>query len=69
MYLYPYYEMVVYGLQQGQPSPPPPRHNPPPPPLIGPFIGVNSFVTEPLARQNAAGSIREYHDWQWDEGS
>jgi hypothetical protein len=36
---------------------------------MGDFIGINSFVTEPLARQNAAGWIREYHDWQWDEGS
>jgi hypothetical protein len=35
---------------------------------MGQFIGINSFVTEPLARQNVAGSIREYHDWQWDEG-
>ena len=61
--------MVVYGKQQGPPSPPPPVPPPSPAPLMGPFIGINSFVTEPLARQVAAGWIREYHDWQWDEGA
>ena len=64
-----YYEMVVYGQQQGPPPPPPAPRPPSPAPLLGPFIGINSFVTEPLERQIAAGSIREYHDWQWDEGA
>ena len=59
------FEMVVYGKALGPPpAPPPPGPPPPPPPLMGDFVGVNSFVVEPLARQNAAGWIREYHDWQ-----
>ena len=58
-----YFEMVVYGKSQAPPPPPPPPLPPRPAPLMGPFIGVNSFVTEPLLRQNAAGWIREYHDW------
>jgi hypothetical protein len=61
--------MVIYGKQQGPPPPPPPPPPPLPNPLMGDFIGINSFVVEPLARQNATGWIREYHDWQWDEGS
>lgn len=64
-----FYEMVVYGKQQGPPTPPPPPSPPLPAPLMGAFIGINSFVTEPLSRQIAAGSMREYHDWQWDEGA
>ena len=46
-----FYEMVVYGKQQGPPPPSPPPAPPPPLPLMGPFLGINSFVTEPLARQ------------------
>jgi hypothetical protein len=65
-----YFEMVVYGKQQGPPpAPPAPPPPPSPAPLMGPFLGVNSFVTEPLARQVGGGWIREYHDWQWDEGA
>lgn len=64
-----YFELVVYGKPYGAPSPPPPQPPPPQPPLMSNFIGINSFVTEPLSRQVVAGSIREYHDWQWDEGS
>jgi hypothetical protein len=55
------FEIVLYGsMQQGPPPPPPPPPSLLPFPLIGKFIGVNSFVTEPLARQNVAGWIREY---------
>ena len=63
-----YFEMVVYGKAQAPPKPPP-KPISRPSPLMGPFIGINSFVTEPLKRQVAAGWIREYHDWQWDEGT
>lgn len=55
-----YYEMVVYGKAQEPPPPVPPPPPPRPAPLMSDFIGLNSFVTEPLARQNAAGWIREY---------
>jgi hypothetical protein len=67
-------EVVIYGKPASTSGPPPPQPQlaasapSPPPRLMGQFIGVNSFVTNPLARQNAAGSIREYHDFQWDEG-
>jgi hypothetical protein len=63
-------EVVLYGKAVG--APPPPTPPPPPvkePPLMHDFIGINSFVTEPTARQIAAGSIREYHDFVWDEGA
>jgi hypothetical protein len=63
------FEMVIYGKGQGTPPPPPAPIPLLPAPLMGSFIGINSFVTEPLERQNAAGWIREYHDWQWDEVS
>lgn len=63
------WEMVIYGKQQGNPGPPPPPIPHRLSPLMSDFIGINSFVVEPLARQKVAGWIREYHDWQWDEGA
>lgn len=63
-------EIVVYGTPaaggedvEDQASPSPPR----PAPLWRTFVGTNAFVTDPLERLVAVGSIREYHDWQWVE--
>ena len=61
--------MLMYVFPIQAPPKPPPKPISRPAPLMGPFIGINSFVTEPLKRQVAAGWIREYHDWQWDEGT
>ncbi len=38
-------------------------------PLLNEFIGVNCFNNEPIGRLNCAGFLREYHNWQWDEGN
>ncbi|MCH5720418.1 hypothetical protein [Niabella hibiscisoli] len=32
------------------------------------FIGLNAFVDDPSQLINAAGFVREYHNWFWDEG-
>lgn len=33
------------------------------------FIGMNAFVDDPPSLINAAGLVREYHNWSWDEGN
>lgn len=34
------------------------------------FLGTNGFLTSPLDRvAKVAGVMREYHQWQWDEGN
>ena len=42
-------------------------HSPRQAPLWRTFVGTNAFVTDPLERLVAVGSVREYHDWQWTE--
>ncbi len=37
-------------------------------PLINEFIGVNAFNNDPIGKLNCAGFIREYHNWEWNEG-
>ncbi|MBN2262629.1 MAG: hypothetical protein JW735_06945, partial [Prolixibacteraceae bacterium] len=32
------------------------------------FLGVNAFVNDPLDKMQCVGFIREYHNWNWDEG-
>jgi len=61
-------EVVLYGTPRGQrPAPPQPaRHTRP---LMESFIGTNGFVDDPIDRLQALGFLREYHNWQWDEGN
>ena len=61
-------ELVLYGTPQGSllPPPQPIAHTPKP---MQQLIGINGFVDDPILRIKAAGSLREYHDWQWDEGN
>lgn len=61
-------ELVLYGAAAGNvpPLPQPILHAPRP---MHEFIGINGFIDDPLLRLRAAGSMREYHDWQWDEGN
>ncbi|MCJ8163627.1 hypothetical protein MKJ04_02160 [Pontibacter sp. E15-1] len=33
------------------------------------FIGINAFVDDPLDKLQVAGFVREYHNWNWDEGN
>lgn len=61
-------ELVLYGNALGTPSPPP-QPTAHPPKVMQQLIGLNAFVDDPLLRIKAAGSLREYHDWQWDEGN
>ncbi|MBL0740468.1 fibronectin type III domain-containing protein [Chryseolinea lacunae] len=35
---------------------------------IDQFIGTNAFVDDPLDKMQVAGFVREYHNWNWDEG-
>jgi hypothetical protein len=61
-------EIVLYGTATGSPEPPPV-------PVIHQaskmdvFLGVNGFVDDPIDKLRVAGSLREYHNWGWDEGN
>jgi hypothetical protein len=61
-------EIVLYGTATGSPEPPPV-------PVIQQaskmdvFLGVNGFVDDPIDKLRVAGSLREYHNWGWDEGN
>ncbi len=61
-------EVVLYGTARGEraPAPQPVPHSRP---LVDSFIGVNGFVDDPIERIAASGHLREYHQWQWDEGN
>lgn len=39
-------------------------------PSMDRLIGINAFVNDPLDKlEMVAGTVREYHRWQWDEGN
>jgi len=61
-------EFMLYGAARGEraaaPSPVPHLR-----PLMDTFIGVNGFIDDPVERIAACGHLREYHQWQWDEGN
>lgn len=38
-------------------------------PVMETFMGVNGFVDDPIDKLRVAGSMREYHNWGWDEGN
>ncbi|HPS49524.1 MAG TPA: hypothetical protein PK892_02400 [Bacteroidales bacterium] len=61
-------EIVLYGQPVGNypPAPVPVVH---PRPAVNHFMGVNGFVDDPIDKLACAGSIREYHNWGWDEGN
>ncbi len=60
-------ELVLYGTPVGPPEamPMPLRHALP---TMDRLIGVNAFIDDPLDRMTVGGFVREYHDWNWDEG-
>lgn len=33
------------------------------------FIGMNTFVDDPVDKIAAVGFVREYHNWEWDDGT
>jgi hypothetical protein len=36
---------------------------------IGALVGVNAFIDDPLDKLTAFGTVREYHNWGWNEGN
>lgn len=61
-------EIVLYGTAMG-PRPPAPQPIGRQPAVMDSFIGINGFVDDPIDRIAACGHLREYHQWQWDEGN
>ncbi|AEV33858.1 hypothetical protein Oweho_2900 [Owenweeksia hongkongensis DSM 17368] len=61
-------EVVLYGYPIASKAPLPPR-TPHTPPLMEDFLGANGLHNEPIEKLKCVGSIREYHNWQWDEGN
>lgn len=60
-------EILVYGTPQGTPATPP-SPSPHTLPTMSQLIGINAFVDDPIDKMQAAGFVREYHNWNWDEG-
>lgn len=62
-------ELVFYGQALGSGTDVSPQPVSMPQLTMGKFIGINGFVDDPqniLTR--AAGTLREYHRWQWNDG-
>lgn len=36
-------------------------------PTMDQFIGINAFHDDPIELQKVAGSVREYHNWSWND--
>jgi hypothetical protein len=32
-------------------------------------VGINGFIDDPIDRLSSFGTVREYHDWVWDDGN
>jgi hypothetical protein len=62
-------ELVVYGtIVPGQTPKPQPAALARRRTTIDELIGINAFIDDPLGVIEQAGNVREYHNWQWDEG-
>lgn len=61
-------EIALYGTARATPTSAP-KPTPHTNPLMDSFIGTNGFVDDPIERIAACGHLREYHQWQWDEGN
>jgi hypothetical protein len=63
------YEIVIYGaIQPGNPDVPPVTVVPTLPKMDY-FIGTNAFIDDPIEKMKVVGAVREYHNWNWDEGN
>jgi len=60
-------EIVVYGAPAG-PVEAVPAPITRPLPTMDKLIGVNAFVDDPVDKMTVGGFVREYHNWDWDEG-
>ncbi|MCD9025942.1 fibronectin type III domain-containing protein [Cohnella silvisoli] len=61
------HEIVLYGTPLGTPETPP-TPTPHALPTMDQLIGINAFIDDPQDKMLAAGFVREYHNWFWDEG-
>ncbi|WP_176956018.1 discoidin domain-containing protein [Catalinimonas alkaloidigena] len=62
-------EIVLYGSPVGNapaPTPTPPVASRP---TMEHLMGVNSFIDVPIEIEEVASFVREYHNWNWDEGN
>lgn len=63
-------EIVLYGTALGTNLSTPATGNNPAPVAMHTLMGINGFVDDPLDQFDAtAGTLREYHRWDWDEGN
>ena len=60
-------EIVVYGAPTG-PAPAAPAPVVRSLPTMDQLIGVNAFIDDPIDKMTVGGFVREYHNWDWDEG-
>lgn len=35
---------------------------------VADFMGINAFIDDPVEKMLPVGHVREYHNWNWDEG-
>ncbi|MBO9610465.1 MAG: fibronectin type III domain-containing protein, partial [Paenibacillaceae bacterium] len=61
-------EIVIYGTRLGTPEAQPQPAAQPPLPTMDQLIGINAFIDDRKDRMQVAGFVREYHNWDWDEG-
>ena len=61
-------ELVLYGTSLGTPEPEPPITQATPA-RMGDLMGTNALIINTLDEMKCVGFIREYHNWQWDEGN
>ncbi|AEV33859.1 hypothetical protein Oweho_2901 [Owenweeksia hongkongensis DSM 17368] len=61
-------EIVLYGKAL-EATPIIPKRTYHKPPLFESFLGINANHNHPLAKLSCVGTVREYHNWQWDEGN
>ena len=60
-------ELVLYGTPMGpieQISPAVSHRQP----TMDQMMGVNAFIDDPVDKMTVGGFVREYHNWDWDEG-
>ncbi|HYG37697.1 MAG TPA: hypothetical protein VD908_03720 [Cytophagales bacterium] len=62
-------EVIVYGSSTGAMKTPEPVLLAHQQPTIDQFIGTNAFIDDPIDKIKVAGVVREYHNWNWDEGN
>lgn len=59
--------IALYGTALGTPETPP-SPTPHAKPTMDQLIGINAFIDDPIDKMQVAGFVREYHNWNWDEG-